>query len=164
MNTLPVTHISCLYTVLDVLDIIQSLYSPSVEGSLVKSVGTKFKYYPHWCLNSPLPRACSLSGPHWTTIQAYPVPLDLIRLLLLGEEKRSPCSSQCFQRRKEGGLSMLHTPNSSMTVTFSEDTQGMEETGPDLLCLKATSPCLAVHKSLFQPLGTKAATTDQKSV
>lgn len=59
---------------------------------------------------------------------------------------------------------MLHTPNSSMTVTFSEDTQGMEEPGPALLCLKATSPCLAVPKGLFQPLGTKAATTDQKSV
>lgn len=105
MNTLPVTHISCLYTVLDVLDIIQSLYSPSVEGSLVKSVGTKFKYYPHWCLNSPLPRACSLSGPQfkpilslWTLLgycfwekkKDHLVPLNASRG---GRREGSPCST-----------------------------------------------------------------------
>lgn len=137
-----------------------------MEGSLLKSMGMVFKYYTHWCLNSLLPRDCSFSSDH--TIQAYPVPLDLIRLLLSGEEKGSPCSSECCQRRKEGGqclrLSVLHTPNSSMTLMFSEDTQGMEKTGPALLCLKATSSCLAVPKDLYQPPGTKAATTDQKSV
>lgn len=121
----------------------------SVEGSLLKSVGTEFKYFPHWCLNSLLPRDCSLSLDH--TIQACPVPLDLIRLLLLGEEKGSPC----FLPEEEGGRAVptaLHAPHTKQfhdCSMFSEDTQGMEKLGPALLCLKATSSCPAVPKSLF---------------
>lgn len=127
-------------------------------------MGTEFKYYPHWCLNSRLPRDCSLSLDH--TIQAYAVPLDLIRLLLSGEEKGSPCSLP----EEEGGRAVptaLHAPHTKQfhdCSMFREGTQGMERLGPALLCLKATSSCLAVPKGLFQPLGTKTATTDQKSV
>lgn len=160
MNTLPVTHKLSIHCI----RCLRHYTAWSVEGNLLKSVGTKFKYFPHWCLNSLLPRDCSLSLDH--TIQAYPVPLDLIRLLLLGEEKGSPCSLP----EEEGGRAVpmaLHAPHTKQFHDYSmssEDTQGMEKLRPALLCLKATSSCLAVPKVLFQPPGTKAATTDQNSV